>query len=119
MFAKVLSAELAGLDAHLVEVEVDIGGGLPQFSVVGLSDATVHESRDRVRSAFLPSLTSEEVIETARVYSAAGLLGDGRRWIMSRAFRTPHHSISDAGLIEGGAVPRPGEVSPAHYGARA
>src|SRR5206468_9329746 len=51
MLAKVLSAALFGLDAHLVEVEVDIGGGLPQFSVVGLPDATVRESRDRVRAA--------------------------------------------------------------------
>lgn len=51
MLAKVTSAALIGLDAHLVDVEVDISGGLPQFSVVGLPDATVKESRDRVRSA--------------------------------------------------------------------
>lgn len=51
MLAKVRSAALVGLDAHLVDVEVDISGGLPQFSVVGLPDATVKESRDRVRSA--------------------------------------------------------------------
>jgi magnesium chelatase family protein len=51
MLAKVLSAGLVGLDAHLIEVEVDIGGGLPQFSVVGLPDTTVRESRDRVRAA--------------------------------------------------------------------
>ncbi|MDZ4854885.1 MAG: YifB family Mg chelatase-like AAA ATPase [Nitrospirota bacterium] len=51
MLAKVLSAALVGIDAHLIDVEVDIGGGLPQFSVVGLPDATVRESRDRVRSA--------------------------------------------------------------------
>ena len=51
MLAKVMSAALVGLDAHLIEVEVDIAGGLPQFSVVGLPDATVRESRDRVRSA--------------------------------------------------------------------
>lgn len=51
MLAKVRSAALIGLDAHLVDVEVDISGGLPQFSVVGLPDATVKESRDRVRSA--------------------------------------------------------------------
>jgi magnesium chelatase family protein len=51
MLAKVTSAALVGLDAHLVDVEVDISGGLPQFSVVGLPDATVKESRDRVRSA--------------------------------------------------------------------
>lgn len=51
MLAKVTSAALVGLDAHLVDVEVDIAGGLPQFSVVGLPDATVRESRDRVRAA--------------------------------------------------------------------
>jgi magnesium chelatase family protein len=51
MLAKVKSVALVGLDAHLIDVEVDIAGGLPQFSVVGLPDATVRESRDRVRSA--------------------------------------------------------------------
>lgn len=51
MLARVLSAAVVGLDAHLVEVEVDISGGLPQFSIVGLPDATVRESRDRVRAA--------------------------------------------------------------------
>ncbi|MDH4186864.1 MAG: ATP-binding protein, partial [Nitrospira sp.] len=51
MLAKVLSVALVGIDAHLIDVEVDISGGLPQFSVVGLPDATVKESRDRVRSA--------------------------------------------------------------------
>ena len=51
MLAKVLTVALTGLDAHLIDVEVDITGGLPQFSVVGLPDATVRESRDRVRSA--------------------------------------------------------------------
>ena len=51
MLAKVLSAGLWGVEAHIIEVEVDIGGGLPQFSIVGLPDATVRESRDRVRAA--------------------------------------------------------------------
>ncbi len=51
MLAKIHSAALVGLDAHIIDVEVDIAGGLPQFSVVGLPDATVRESRDRVRSA--------------------------------------------------------------------
>jgi magnesium chelatase family protein len=51
MLAKVRTVALTGLDAHLIDVEVDIAGGLPQFSVVGLPDATVRESRDRVRSA--------------------------------------------------------------------
>ncbi len=51
MLAKVLSAGLWGLEAHIIDIEVDIGGGLPQFSIVGLPDATVRESRDRVRAA--------------------------------------------------------------------
>ena len=51
MLAKVKSAAVNGLDAHLVDVEVDLSGGLPMFTVVGLPDATVRESRDRVRSA--------------------------------------------------------------------
>jgi len=51
VLAKVHSLGLVGLEANPIEIEVDIGGGLPQFSIVGLPDATVRESRDRVRSA--------------------------------------------------------------------
>jgi magnesium chelatase family protein len=64
----------------------------------------------------LPSLTFEEALETTKIHSVAGVLEPGAGLVGVRPFRSPHHTISDAGLIGGGMVPRPGEVSLAHNG---
>ena len=63
----------------------------------------------------LPAMTLTEAIEATKVHSVAGAL-NGNALIATRPFRTPHHTISDAGMIGGGSVPKPGEVSLAHHG---
>ncbi|MFL6273950.1 MAG: YifB family Mg chelatase-like AAA ATPase [Blastocatellia bacterium] len=63
----------------------------------------------------LPPLQFEEAIECTRIHSVAGLT-ERRGLVTRRPFRAPHHTISDAGLIGGGTMPRPGEVSLAHNG---
>ncbi len=65
--------------------------------------------------SILPPMTFEEIIEVTQIYSAAGLLGD-RAAVCRRPFRSPHHTITDVGLVGGGVIPRPGEVSYAHNG---
>jgi len=64
----------------------------------------------------LPDLIFEESLETSKVYSVLGMMRDGAGLITTRPFRAPHHTISDAGLIGGGQIPKPGEVSLAHNG---
>jgi magnesium chelatase family protein len=64
----------------------------------------------------LPDLTLDEALETTKIHSVAGLLPPDTALIATRPFRAPHHTISDAGLIGGGHIPRPGEVSLADHG---
>jgi magnesium chelatase family protein len=64
----------------------------------------------------LPDMSITEALETTKIHSVAGRLPAGTALIATRPFRAPHHSISYAGLIGGGSVPKPGEVSLSHHG---
>jgi magnesium chelatase family protein len=66
--------------------------------------------------SILPPLSFEEALETTKIHSVAGLLPPDTALIATRPFRSPHHTISDAALVGGGSIPRPGEISLAHHG---
>ncbi len=67
-------------------------------------------------SSILPDMTLAESLETTKIHSVAGLLPAQRALVVTRPFRSPHHTVSDAALVGGGKYPRPGEVSLAHHG---
>ena len=67
-------------------------------------------------TTILPAITLAEAIEPMRIHRVAGLTGDRTALMTTRPCRAPHHTISDVGLIGGGHVPMPGEVSLAHNG---
>lgn len=66
--------------------------------------------------SILPEMTMEEMLETTEIHSVAGTIPHGGTLIRRRPFRSPHHSVSAAGLSGGGSIPRPGEISLAHNG---
>lgn len=70
----------------------------------------------RALPGILPSLSTDEVLEVTRIYSVADLITGGRPLVQQRPFRAPHHTISYAGMIGGGSIPKPGEVTLAHRG---
>lgn len=70
----------------------------------------------RAIPGILPTLTYEEALEVTRVYSVADMLQSDQPLITSRPFRSPHHTISQAGMVGGGTVPKPGEITLAHRG---
>ncbi|MEO1856641.1 MAG: YifB family Mg chelatase-like AAA ATPase [Rubritalea sp.] len=67
-------------------------------------------------ATILPDMKIDEAIETTKIHSVSGKLHGSASFIVSRPYRSPHHTISDAGLLGGGTNPRPGEVSLAHNG---
>ncbi len=70
----------------------------------------------RAIPSILPPMTGDEALDVTRIYSVAGLLPAGAGLVTTRPFRAPHHTISHAGLVGGGTVPRPGEITLCHRG---
>ena len=70
----------------------------------------------RALPGILPPMTPEETLEVTRIYSVAGVLAPHTPVVRQRPFRAPHHTVSYAGLVGGGSMPRPGEISLAHRG---
>lgn len=70
----------------------------------------------RAMPSILPPMTEDEAMDVTRIYSVAGLLPSGVGLLRTPPFRAPHHTVSNAGLIGGGSVPRPGEITLAHRG---
>ena len=70
----------------------------------------------RALPSLMPALSHEEALEVTRIYSVCGLLPQSSPLLLQRPFRSPHHSVSEAGLVGGGRWPHPGEISLAHRG---
>lgn len=107
-------SEIKGQHFAKRAVEVAAAGG-HNLLMIGPPGSGKTMIAQRIPS-ILPYPLFEEALETTRIYSAAGLLDTNGSLIATRPFRSPHHTVSDAGLIGGGKVPKPGEVSLSHNG---
>lgn len=107
-------ADLKGQSGARRALEVALAGG-HNLLLVG-SPGSGKTMLARRAPGLLPPLTRAEALEVTRIHSAAGLLATRGRLNLNAPYRAPHHTVSDAGLIGGGGVPRPGEVSLAHRG---
>jgi magnesium chelatase family protein len=107
-------AEVVGQESAKRALEIAAAGGHACL-LVGPPGAGKTMLARRLPS-ILPALTEEEALEVTAIHSVAGLLSSSGACVSARPFRAPHHSISSAGLVGGGGIPRPGEVSLAHHG---
>ncbi len=107
-------ADVKGQETAKRAIEVAVSGG-HNILMIGSPGAGKTMLARRIPS-ILPEMSLQEALEATRIHSVAGMMKSHQALILHRPFRTPHHTISDAGLLGGGTHPLPGEVSLAHRG---